>query len=135
MINYLAVVVSAVVAMAIGAIWWGPLFGKEWIAANGLDKLSHEKQAEMKRSMGGLYVQQFLLSIISAVVLVTVIHMTNSTGAVAGIKVAVMLWLGFVLPVQYGQKLWGNKSYRITLLSLISSLITVIITGAILGAW
>lgn len=36
-INHLAVFVSAVTSLAIGALWWSPiLFAKPWQAANGL---------------------------------------------------------------------------------------------------
>ena len=34
-INYLAVLVSAVSAMVLGFLWFGPLFGKEWSKAMG----------------------------------------------------------------------------------------------------
>ena len=30
-INYLAVVVAAIVNMALGSLWYGPIFGKAWI--------------------------------------------------------------------------------------------------------
>lgn len=36
-VNYLAIVVSAVAAFAIGFIWHGPLFGKTWAKLCGID--------------------------------------------------------------------------------------------------
>ncbi len=35
-INLLAVLLAAVAFFAIGAIWYGPLFGKPWMALNGV---------------------------------------------------------------------------------------------------
>ncbi len=38
MVNYLAVLVSSVVGMGIGALWYSPLlFGKLWMRWNGMD--------------------------------------------------------------------------------------------------
>ena len=34
-LDYLAVVVGAVVFMVVGYVWYGPLFGKQWSAASG----------------------------------------------------------------------------------------------------
>lgn len=35
LINYYAVVASSVLAMVVGAIWYGPLFGKKWLEITG----------------------------------------------------------------------------------------------------
>ena len=34
-LDYLAVVVGAIVFMVVGYVWYGPLFGKQWSAATG----------------------------------------------------------------------------------------------------
>ena len=35
-INYWAVVVAALSGFAVGALWYGPLFGRQWMAASGV---------------------------------------------------------------------------------------------------
>ena len=63
-INYIAILVAAVLAMTIGAIWYGPLFGNKWleiIGASDADKAAREK---MKKEAGKLYIVQFLLSLL-----------------------------------------------------------------------
>ena len=37
-INYGAVVGAAVASMILGSLWYGPLFGKPWMAAMGFTK-------------------------------------------------------------------------------------------------
>ena len=32
-VNYLAVLVAAALEIGLGALWYGPLFGKPWMAA------------------------------------------------------------------------------------------------------
>ncbi len=135
MINYWAVLVSAVAAMVIGSIWWGPLFGKYWIKENGLDKLSPDQQEKMKKGMGMLYVQQFILSIIQGLVIAHLLNVLGRTGAMEGAKFGVVFWLGFMFPVHYGAKLWGNKSFKFVFLTTLSSLLTLVVAGLIIGGW
>ena len=133
MINYWAVLVSAVLAMVIGAVWWGTLFGKLWAKENGFPNPTPEQKAEM--NMGMLYAQQFILSLIQAAVLACVLIKFGQHGAMAGIKYSALLWLGFMAPINYGGKLWGNKSYKLTFITLLNSLITMVVMGAVIGAW
>lgn len=36
-INYLAVVAAAILAFVLGGLWYGPLFGKAWMSASGVN--------------------------------------------------------------------------------------------------
>ncbi len=35
-VNYLAIIVGAVFSMILGAIWYGPIFGKKWMEIIGV---------------------------------------------------------------------------------------------------
>lgn len=35
-VNYLAILVAAVLSMVLGFLWYGPLFGKEWTKLMGV---------------------------------------------------------------------------------------------------
>jgi len=135
MINYWAVLAAAVLAIVIGSIWWGPLFGKMWMRENGLDKLSPGEQDKMQKGMGMLYAQQAILSLLQAWVLAYTLNKLGSSGAVEGMKFAAIFWIGFNLPIQYGTILWGNKKFKFVSAVLASSFITMITMGAIVGAW
>ena len=39
-INYLAVLVAAVVSIILGMLWYGPWLGKQWIALMGMSPAS-----------------------------------------------------------------------------------------------
>jgi len=135
MINYWAILVSAIAAMVIGGIWWGPLFGKQWMAANGFDRMAPEQREAMKKSMAGAYIQQFIVALIQASVLAYLIVNFADPGAVSGMKMAALLWLGFIAPVQYGAKLWGGQKFSFVLLTFGNTLLTMLAMGAIIGAW
>lgn len=135
-INYWAILVSGVVAMVIGSIWYGPLFGKKFMDAMGMNEWSPEKQAEMKKGMVKSYVGQFIASLLMFFVLAWYMNSQASsfTGIAGGLDNAFWLWLGFVVPVKLGDALWGGKM-SLFWLGVGNMLITLLAAGAIIGAW
>lgn len=139
-INYLAVLVAAVVTMVVGALWYGPLFGKMWMRGMGWDPNNQEQMAKMKSSAGPAYVQQFIGSLLMAFVLAHVLWamqqaMPDMTGAWSGVQGGFWMWLGFILPVKYGDKLWGVKKFKYVSVDLGYHLVNLIIMGIILSVW
>ncbi|HSR41197.1 MAG TPA: DUF1761 domain-containing protein, partial [Longimicrobiales bacterium] len=63
-INWLAVVVAAVSTFILGGLWYGPLFGKTWMAASGMTE-EKAKQGNMAMIFG----VSFLLQLVAAAVL------------------------------------------------------------------
>src|SRR5258708_15873212 len=106
-INYLAVLVAALLSMPIGFLWYGPLFGKPWMKEMGMTK---EKMTEAKKKgMGKSYLLMFLGSLVMSYVLA---HATifagaylKSEGVSAGVMSGVWNWLGFIVPVMLGMVL------------------------------
>ncbi len=134
MMNYWAILVSAIASMVIGSIWYGPLFGKKFMEAMGMNEWSPEKKAEMTKSMGISYVGQFILSLIMFFVLAWYITTSVHTGIIGGMANAFGLWLGFVVPLAAGNVLWGGKKILFWL-SIGNMLITLLVAGAIIGGW
>ena len=133
-VNYWAILVSAVAAMVIGSVWFGPLFGKMYIHEMGMDTMSPEKQAEMKKGMMLTYVWQFIASLVMFYVLAWLIGATGHMSLMGGMKAAGLAWLGFIVPLKLGDALWGGKM-TLFWLSIGNSLITLVVGGAIIGAW
>ena len=134
-VNWLAVLASAIVSMIIGSIWYGPLFGKKYMSAVGMDSWSAEKREAMKKSMVTSYVLQFVASLVMFYVLGNLIVWSAPKLNVSfGMGIAFFMWLGFILPVKFADTLWGGSK---TLFWLTSGnmLITMLVSGAIIGAW
>ena len=134
MINIWAVVVSAIASMVIGSIWYGPLFGKKFIYAMGMDTWTSEKQEAMKKAMWKSYVGQFIASLVMFFVMAWYITTSIHTGVFGGVANAFGLWLGFVVPLSFGNALWGGKM-TIFWLTIGNMLVTLLVAGAIIGAW
>ena len=133
-VNLWAVFVSAIVSMIIGSIWYGPLFGKKFMHEMGMNSWSKEKQDAMKKKMGLSYFMQFIASFVMFYVLAGIVigfgHVTVGEGMLTGL----ILWIGFVVPIKLGDKLWGG-SKALFWLGIGNMLITLIAAGAIIGAW
>ncbi len=132
--NYWAILVSAIASMIIGSIWYGPLFGKKFMEAMGMNEWSAEKKAEMTKNMWLSYAGQFVLSLIMFFVLSWYITASVHTGIVGGMANAFGLWLGFVVPLAAGNVLWGGKKILFWLSSG-NMLVTLLVAGAIIGGW
>ena len=114
-VNYLAVLLAAVVFMAIGFLWYNPiLFGKAWMKEKGLTA-AHLKKEQSK--MGKYYGMSFLAALVTAFVLSHVMAMSAAYFQLpmlqTGITTAFWMWIGFVAPTQFGATIFGNKNWKL----------------------
>ena len=133
-INYFAVLTSVVAMMAVGFVWYGPLFGKQWMALTGFspDRMSasEAKKSYMLTALGSLLMAYVLAhSIIFAGVYL------NMTGFMAGIDGAFWSWIGFVAPVTLGTVIWDRKPWKLWILNNGYWLVGMLVMGVILGMW
>lgn len=103
--NYLAILLAAVAQFIIGAIWYTPLFGKIWAKIHDMHFSSKEEEKKAMQSMMPFLGLQFLMTIVTTVVLS--IFITNQPTwnpyAMAG-----FFWLGFVVPTQVSAVIFGG---------------------------
>ncbi len=137
MINYWAVLVCGVASMVVGFVWYGPLFGKTWMKIMGAEHMTEEQKASMRKNMWGMYLIQFVLSVITAGVLSW--HIMNWAAPASAVGIAICTWFGFVMTTTAGGALWSGKSSKIAwkmfFISASAQLVTFIVIGLIIGAW
>lgn len=92
--NYLAILVAGFVPMIVGALWYGPIFGKTWLGMMGLTEEEIRKDFDPLKTYG----VSFLLALVTAFVLAQLLRGVGG-GALAGAHVALLAVVGFVLPV------------------------------------
>lgn len=149
-INYWAVLVAGLAGVVVGAIWYGPLFGKAWMAASGIPR---EKLEAMKqKGMANAYLVTTILSLVSAYVLAHMVYYVGVATAAPGIGIADVgdytkalaslgaasafwLWLGFMVPILAGNVLWEGKSPKLFILNAAHYLVSLGIMGIILAGW
>lgn len=95
---------------------------------------------KMKKSAGPAYIQGFIGAIIMSFCLAYIIAafavaIPQVTGALAGIQAGFYTWLGFILSVKYGDKLWGGKKFQYVAVDLGYYLVVLLASGIILSVW
>ena len=109
-VNYLAVLAGAVFSMILGAIWYGPLFGKKWMEIIGVDPNDEVAKKKMQKSAAPLYGVQFVLTLFQVLVLA---HLIADTTKVSGLERALWIWAAFIIPTLAGAVMWTNESSRL----------------------
>ena len=131
-VNYLAVVIAAVVAWLAGAGWY-TTFGKSWMAALGL---TPEKMQEAKSQPGAYlpFVYAFIVNLIMAWVLAGVLFHIGSLSLRRGVISAALCWLGFVITTMWVNNRFARRDRRLLAIDGGYWLIALLLMGAIIGA-
>jgi hypothetical protein len=128
-VNYLAVVVAAIAGFGVGAIWYGLLFSKQWIAAVGMT------MEQMKRE-GSRSMVPFVLSIIACLVMAIVLSaFAAPVSVVGGATAGFLAWLGFVVTTITVNYAYPGRKLELTVLDSGHWLAVMVVMGAILGAF
>lgn len=126
--------------MIVGSIWYGPLFGKLWMEGMGFDPNNQDFKAKMKKSAGPAYGQMFVLALLEAFVLAHIIWAFRTalppmSDLASGLQGGLWCWLGFILPIKYGDKLWGGKKFKYVAIDLAYYLVVALIMGSVISFW
>lgn len=110
--DIIAIIVAGVVAMAIGWAWYSPfLFGKQWVAGNA--PTQGDMNVVKPKAMGMLFALSFIGELVTAFVVYKVLDLTATTGFLGGAQLVLLLWLGFMVPLEMGRILWLGKPWNI----------------------
>jgi hypothetical protein len=137
-INYLAVLVSAIVIFVVGGLWYSPvLFAKRWIALQG--RTEEQMRADAAASnMPVMYSIAFICAFIQAWVLAMVIgHMSQvaEMGVAHAAIFSALLWLGFAGSTSYATALFSMKPRQLWLIDSTYNLVSFVLAGIILAVW
>ncbi len=133
-VHWLPVVAASIVAMIIGALWYGLFFGKHFMCAVGMDTMNADQIAELKKTLGMVYIYQFLGTLAMVYVLAVFMKNMGMVSFNGGLMVASLVWIGFVVPIKLSDALWCNQK-TLFWLGIGNMLVTLLAAGAILGIW
>jgi hypothetical protein len=132
-VNYVAVVVTAIVAMIVGALWYSPiLFGNAWMKLSGISK--KDLDAAKKKGMGKSYLLCFVAALVTAFVLANLL-MNLGASVNNGLMTAFWIWLGFGATIMINSVLWDGKPWGYYFIITGHYLVSLEVMGIILGAW
>jgi hypothetical protein len=128
-IDWVGVVVAVVAAMVIGGLWFGPLFGKQWMALLG-------KTREELQGNGGLgYLVALLGAFVTAIVMSYVTQWASANGFGEGAVVGIVMWAGFILSTAVTGGVFEGRPWELIMITSGNSLLTFMVVGGIVGAF
>lgn len=134
-VNLFAVLLASVVAMAVGFFWYSPaLLGKPWMRLMGYTKEDLDKA---KKGMAKLYGVSFVLTLVMAYVLFHVMTLSKSfygySSTTTGLTSGFWMWLGFIMPVQATDTLFGTKNWQLLGINTGYQLVSLLLMGLTIG--
>ena len=129
-VNWVAVIVAAIINMIVGAIWYSPgVFGKNWMALTG------KRMDDMKSGAGRAYGQAFVVALITAYVLARFVGYAGAHSIVRGAVIGFLAWIGFVATSSAGDVIFGGRPTKLYAITNGYQLVVLIINGALLATW
>lgn len=139
MVNYWAVLVSAVVFFGIGAVWYGPVFGKAWIKSMELSEADLEAQKaeeNMAMSFGLMFISSLLMAVATAHLIDYLIYVFPESGAVqVSLVSACFVWMGYILSYLITAPAFERRPWSYVFINGGYWLVGLLATGLIVGLW
>lgn len=130
-LNYLAIIVSMIISLVLGSLWYSPLlFGKAWIKLMGLRKEDVKKEEATKG-----YVLSAIGALVLAYVMSHFIDYVSATTISAGAATGFWAWLGFVATTSISSAAFEGKPLKLWAINSGYHLGQFLIVGAILAVW
>lgn len=128
-VNIWAILVSMALSVGLGFIWYGPLFGKKWMALSGI-------AAPAQKPPFKAMIKPIALSFSGALLISYVVSLASAgIGARMGMLVSLFAWLGFVVPVYLNFAGWEGRPWTLFLINAGYWLVYLLAIGALIGAW
>jgi Protein of unknown function (DUF1761) len=130
-INWLAVLVTGVVYMALGFIWYSMrVFGKPWSTMIGMTEEDMRRGANPR-----LFVLTFVLALVTGVVLAVVVRSVGATTAFGGFKAGLLVAVGFVLTTFGSEYIFSRRPFKLYLITAGYQAVAIVINAVILAVW
>lgn len=127
-INWLAVIVAAVLGVAIGFVWYMPqVFGRRWAATIGRDLPS---SAEVSPA---IYLVNVVQALVVAYVLALLISGLGVASLAEGIIVGFVVWLGFAAVPALNAVLFERRSLEYWMINAGYALVSIVAMAAVIA--
>jgi len=131
-INYLAVVVAAVVAFILGWLWYMPLFGKAYQAARGItDQMAAEGQKDMGKTMTVIAI----CTLIMAWAVAVLAGYTHLETWMQGLKLGLLCWFGFAATMGLIETMTSRRKMASYYIDAGYWLVSLVIMGIVVSVW
>ncbi|MBM3539008.1 MAG: DUF1761 domain-containing protein [Alphaproteobacteria bacterium] len=134
-VNDLIVLLAAVLAFALGGIWYSPMaFGPAWMSAHDY---TPEKMVEMRlaKPQARSMIVTSATQLLQAVVLAYLMHWVGIAGLKSGILFGLLVWAGFAATVALIANTFSDKPFKVFVIESGYQLVSITLMAAIIGSW
>lgn len=128
-INFVAVLVAGLLSMAIGFVWYGPLFANAWMKEVGLTK------KDIGKGPGPGYALTLAGALIESYVLAHFIDFAQADTIAEGMVTASWLWVGFVAYAIGVNYIFAMRTFKLWIIDTGYFLALLLAQGAVLAVW
>ena len=131
--NLLPILVSGVVSLILGFIWYGPLFGKAWARHTGW---TEEKVKALPASRMALtYGLTFVAAMVSAYILSVLAEAVNASGIMDGFLLGLLIGVGIAGMAFATTHLFEHKRLGLWLIVAGYEVLYLAVAGIIVTVW
>ncbi|MFX0004209.1 MAG: DUF1761 domain-containing protein [Candidatus Hodarchaeota archaeon] len=128
-INWIAVVVVAVIYFAIVFFWYFPkVFGNQWLKLVG-------KESEPKSKIIRDTIIMIPTSFITVLIIEILMDLTGMNDVASALLLNLLLWIGFVGIIGINQNNFNDRGIKLFLIEYVVYLVGFLIAGLILAVW
>lgn len=127
-LNWWAILVATAAAFVLGYVWYGPVFGKAWVAALG--KTEDEIQPSPTP-----FVVSFVAALATCVVVAALMSGLGMTGAADGAVLGLLTGIGFIAASTASDTAFCGWSWKLWAIQAGYRVVYSAIMGAIIGGW
>lgn len=132
-VNYLHVLVAAVVVFVLGWLWYSPLlFFKPWMRLRGQDPVAAMQGAKMP---GGKLVVELLRCLLLSYVIARFVALLGIASLMGAVHFGFMLWIGFPVIILTGSVLWENTPVGVAAIHAGDWLVKLLAIPIIVTLW
>lgn len=128
-VNWIAIIVAAIVPMVLGALWYSPvLFAEPWMRAVG------RTREELGDAALG-YLLSAVGAFLASYALARIMRWAEVDDLWNGVLVGALVWVGFVATVLAVTTYFGGRPRALWAINAGYQLVALVLMGAIHGAW
>lgn len=129
-VNYLAVIVAAVIAIVIGFAWYSPrVFGTRWLSYLGTTQAQLGNPGPSGMAVG------VIASLVNAWVLALLSVNLGGKTLTDGIMLGVLAWLGFMATITAAEISFEKRPWGLWLLNNAHNVIVQVVMSVVVTLW
>ncbi len=136
MVDYLAVLVAAVAAFAVGALWYGPLFGRQWrILMNYSEGHAGTPLGGQNMSMASAMTGGFIATLVLVYVFAVLMHALGIQTVGGAVWYGVFVALGFIATTMANSIFYERRPFALYFINVSHYIVALVVAALVLFYW